>query len=95
MPVNASACNVANAWLDWYSLTGDLLSLAKAKALIDQTTRMQNPESGRIATCWEWRDAAADRRRSFWANCSLRSVMLLLRADAMKDDLKKLERSSN
>ena len=95
MPVDASACNMANAWLDWYSLTGDLLSLAKAKALIDQTTRMQSPESGKIATCWEWRDAAADRRRSFWANCSLRSVMLLLRADAMKDDLKKLESSSD
>jgi maltose/maltodextrin transport system substrate-binding protein len=39
MPVDHSACNVANAWLSLYQRTGDELSLAKAKALIDKKDR--------------------------------------------------------
>ena len=56
MPVDASACNVANAWLDYYELTGDLLSLAKAKAMVaDQMTIQQNANNGQLPTTWEWR----------------------------------------
>ena len=91
MPVDNSACNVANAWLDLYEATGDLLPLAKAKAMVDQITRMQNPVNGMIPTTWEWRDAGKDRRRTFWVNCSLASVELLLRASQMQEDFDRLK----
>ena len=90
MPVDNSACNVANAWLDWYEETGDLLALAKAKAMIDNITRMQSPISGFTPTTWEWRDAAKNRNRTFWVNCSLSSVQILLRAADMQADFDKL-----
>ena len=83
MPVDNSACNVANAWLDLYEVTGDRLALAKAKAMIDNITRMQNPLNGCIPTTWEWRDARKDRKRTWWVNCTFGSLQILLRADAM------------
>ena len=91
MPVDNSACNVANAWFDYYAVTGDLLSLAKGKAMADQITRMQNPVNGKIPTTWEWREAGKDRKRTFWANCSLASIQLLLRAAGMEGDFDKLK----
>lgn len=91
MPVDNSACNVSNAWLDQYAATGDLLPLAKAKAMVDQVTRMQNPVNGKIPTTWEWREAGKDRKRTFWVNCSLASIQLLLRADGMGKDFDKLK----
>ena len=91
MPVDNSACNVANALIDYYHATGDLLSLAKAKALIDNITRMQNPLNGCLPTTWEWRDARRDRNRTFWVNCSLSSIQMLLRADGLQEDFAKLQ----
>ena len=91
MPVDASACNVANAWLDYYEVTGDLLSLAKAKAMADQMTIQQNAVNGYLPTTWEWRDSKRDRNRTFWVNCSFSSVNLLMRMAALQQDLKKLE----
>ena len=90
MPVDNSACNVANAWLDYYQATGDLLSLAKAKAMIDNITRMQNPINGCTPTTWEWRDAGKDRKRTFWVNCAFSSIQMLMRAAAMQEDFDKL-----
>ena len=90
MPVDNSACNVANAWLDRYEVTGDLLCLAKGKAMADQITRVQNPVNGMIPTTWEWREAGKDRTRTFWVNCSFASVQLLLRARDMQADFEKL-----
>ncbi len=92
MPVDNSACNVANALLDYYHTTGDLLALAKAKALIDNITRMQNPLNGCLPTTWEWRNAKKDRNRTFWVNCSLSSAQMLLRADGLKADFDRLTR---
>lgn len=91
MPVDNSACNVANAWLDYYELTGDLLSLAKAKAMADQMTIQQNANNGQLPTTWEWRDSKRDRNRTFWVNCSFSSVNLLMRMASLEEDLKKLE----
>ncbi|MBQ5486420.1 MAG: hypothetical protein IIT69_03110, partial [Bacteroidales bacterium] len=91
MPVDASACNVANAWLDYYELTGDLLSLAKAKAMADQMTIQQNANNGQLPTTWEWRDAKRDRNRTFWVNCSFSTVSFLMRMASLEEDLKKLE----
>ena len=90
MPVDNSSCNVANAWLDLYEATGDLLALAKAKALIDNITIQQNAVNGQIPTTFEWRDSGKDRRRTFWINCSFSSVTTLLRLSGMSEDLKKL-----
>jgi hypothetical protein len=59
--------------------------------MVDQVTRMQNPVNGRIPTTWEWRDARKDRKRTFWVNCSLASINLLLRAAQMEDDFDKLK----
>lgn len=91
MPVDNSACNVANAWLDYYELTGDLLSLAKAKAMADHMTIQQNANNGMLPTTWEWRDSKRDRNRTFWVNCSFSSVNFLMRMASLKEDLKKLE----
>ncbi len=91
MPVDNSTCNVANALLDYYEVTGDLLSLAKAKALIDNITIQQNAVNGQIPTTFEWRESGKDRRRTFWINCSLASINILLRMAGMADELKKLQ----
>ena len=90
MPVDNSSCNVANALLDYYEVTCDLLSLAKAKALIDNITIQQNALNGQIPTTFEWRETGKDRKRSFWINCSFSSVSTLLRMEGMEEDLKKL-----
>ena len=82
---------MANAWLDYYEVTGDLLSLAKAKAMADQMTIQQNAVNGYLPTTWEWRDSKRDRNRTFWVNCSFSSVNLLMRMAALQQDLKKLE----
>jgi maltose/maltodextrin transport system substrate-binding protein len=84
MPVDNSSCNVANAWLDLYEVTGDRLALAKAKALIDNITIQQNAVNGKIPTTFEWRDAAKDRKRTFWINCAFGSVTTLLRFAEME-----------
>ena len=90
MPVDNSSCNVANALLDYYEVTGDLLALAKAKALIDNITIQQNAVNGKIPTTFEWRETGKDRKRTFWINCSFSSVTTLLRMDSMREDLEKL-----
>ncbi len=79
MPVDNSSCNVANAWLDYYEVTGDRLAFEKAKALIDNITIQQNAVNGKIPTTFEWREAGKDRKRTFWINCSYGSVTTLLR----------------
>lgn len=78
-PVDASAHNVSLAFLDLYEVTGDKLALAKAKALIDNMTIMQSSSNGKIPTTWDYRNAAYDKRRTFWINCSMSSVTALLR----------------
>ena len=85
MPVNSSSCNVANALLDYYEVTGDLLAYAKAKALIDNITIQQNAVDGMIPTSFEWREPT--RRRTFWVNCTFNSVNTLLRFAGMSDKL--------
>ncbi|MCR5325410.1 MAG: hypothetical protein K6E37_01520 [Bacteroidales bacterium] len=91
MPVDNSACNVANAWLDIYEDSGDLLCLAKAKAMIDNITIQQNAVNGKLPTTWEWRETGKDRKRTFWINCSFSSVSMLMRFAEMQDDIAKLQ----
>ena len=83
VPIDHSACNVANAFLSLYEKTGDELAYAKAKALIDNITIMQNINTGNIPTFW----------RSFlngtdWINCTYLSIQTLLRMDKLMTETK-------
>lgn len=74
MPIDHSACNVANAWLSLYEKTGDEIAFLKAKAMIDNITIMQDVNSGMIPTYWTTFLVAEN-----WTNCTLLSVQTLLR----------------
>ena len=83
VPIDHSACNVANALLSLYKKSGDELAFIKAKALIDNITIMQNINTGNIPTFW----------RSFlngtdWINCTYLSIQTLLRMDKIMSDNK-------
>ena len=84
MPVDNSACNVANAMLDIYERTGDELMKAKAKALIDNITVVQCANTGKIPTTWRIR---LNYKPTFWANCTYDSVCILLRAEELFGEL--------
>lgn len=79
VPVDASAHNVAMAFLDLYEATGDELAFAKAKALIDNMTRVQNKCSGQMPTTWDLRSPGSELKRTFWVNCTYSSITTLLR----------------
>lgn len=81
-PVDNSACNVANALLDLYEVTGDKLAYYKAKALIDNITRMQNATTGQIPTTWDVR--SNESGRTFWINCCQADIKILLRMEGVK-----------
>lgn len=84
VPVDGSACNVADALLNLYLVTGDKKYLAKSKALVDNITFVQNPVNGQIPTLWDFRTKRNDKYRQFWINCLYVSVdMLLKMADTM------------
>lgn len=78
-PVDNSACVVANALLNIYLTTGSEVALAKATALIDNVTVMQNSLNGQIPTTWDYRNTKRDRNRTYWINCSYSSITTLLR----------------
>ncbi|MBQ1253417.1 MAG: hypothetical protein IIY05_03640 [Alistipes sp.] len=79
MPIDHSACNVANAWLSLYEETGDELALMKAKALIDNITILQNANTGMIPTFWRNFFTGED-----WINCTLLSIQTLLRMEEIE-----------
>ena len=79
VPVDASAHNVSMAFLDLYEATGDELAFAKAKALIDNMTRVQNKCSGQMPTTWDLRSPRSELNRTFWVNCTYSSITALLR----------------
>ena len=78
-PVDASSCNVANAFLDLYEATKDELALAKAKALIDELTVVQFPTNGYTPTTLDYRNPQRDKGRTFWLNCSATTIKIWLR----------------
>lgn len=79
VPVDNSSCNVANAYLDLYEQTGDKLAFAKAKALIDNLTVVQDITNGKIPTTFDLRSPERNKRRSYWINCTNASINILLR----------------
>jgi len=78
-PVDNSTCNVANAMLDLYAVTGDKLAFAKAKALIDELTVCQFPTNGQTPTTLDYRLPKKDKGRTFWLNCSVATIEIWLR----------------
>lgn len=82
-PVDSSVCNVANALLDAYRITGEPLFFVKAKALIDNITVNQNAVNGIIPTTWDFREMDKDASRTFWINCSYNSIKILFRFAAL------------
>lgn len=80
MPVDHSACNVANAWLSLWERTGDELAYAKAKALIDHITILQNANTGMIPTFWRNFFSGED-----WINCTLLSIQTLLQMEEVSE----------
>ena len=85
-PVDHSAHNVAMAFLDLYEETGDKLAFAKAKALIDNMTIVQNKGNGQMPTTWDFRTPYHDSKRSFWTNCTFAAVTALLRMDKITSE---------
>jgi hypothetical protein len=83
MPVDHSACNVANAFLSLYEQTGDQLAYMKAKALIDNITILQNANTGMIPTFWRNFFNGED-----WINCTLLSIQTLLRMDGVDEKMR-------
>ena len=79
----SSAGNVANALLDYYLLTGDKLSYAKAKALIDRITAVQDQRTGRLASTYRSRSPYKTDMFYDWVNCTYSALQSLLRMDAM------------
>ncbi len=83
VPVDNSSCNVANAYLDLYVATGDELAFAKAKALVDNLTVVQDITNGKIPTTFDLRSPERNKRRTYWINCTNASITILLRMDSM------------
>ena len=75
-PVDDSACNVIRAFMAAYDKTKDPLLLAKAVSLANTITVWQDASSGFLATLWMVRPG-----KSFWMNCTLKSVKTLLFLD--------------
>ncbi|MBP5504732.1 MAG: hypothetical protein J6X89_01360 [Bacteroidales bacterium] len=80
-PIDASTVGVANAWMNIYEATGDLLSLAKAKTLVDSIVKIQDPDCGCIPTSL-YQDASVDISEH-WVNCTYSSIKKLLRLDSI------------
>ena len=80
MSVDNSACNVAGGFLAKYERCGDQLALAKAIALTNSITLVQNANTGQIPTTWvHYTDV--NKGASFWLNCTVSSINMLLRMD--------------
>lgn len=77
-PVDASNAGVAMAWMQIYQATGDLLALAKAKALVDAIVRTQIP-SGYINTALLKYPLDNLDDDYPWVNCTYHSITALVR----------------
>ncbi len=73
VPIDSSTCGVARGFLALYKAGCGELYLAKARALVDQVTRMQH-ENGQIPTHWM---NTEDAEKNFWFNCMFYSCHTL------------------
>lgn len=84
-PVDDSASGVAMAFMWLYERTGNKLCLAKAKALMDEITLVQNPCTGQIPTTWEFNANLWDASRTYWVNCTFLDILQLMRLSQILD----------
>ncbi|MBQ7458053.1 MAG: hypothetical protein IJS70_02670, partial [Bacteroidales bacterium] len=80
VPVDHSTAGVAMAWMRIYEHTGDLLALAKAKALVDSLVKVQQ-DNGRIPTVMYNEDP--ENHNDIWSNCTWQSIVALTRFAAI------------
>jgi len=80
-PIDASTVGVATAWMLIYESTGDMLALAKAKALVDSIVKVQDPECGCIPTTL-YQSADVDISEH-WVNCTFISIDALMHLDRL------------
>ena len=78
-PVDASIAKVAINFMRIYKKTGDLLCLAKAKALVDTLVKIQDPETGMMPTLPNSETKFA--QDDIWANCVYYSIRTLMMMD--------------
>lgn len=81
VPVDNSACNVADAFINLYQKTGDKIALAKAIALINNITVTQNAVNGFTPTTWDFCTPDNTGQRTYWINCSYSTVCSLFKLD--------------
>ena len=72
VPIDSSATKIARFFLLMYKLEKKPLDLAKARALCDSITRLQEP-SGRIPT-WAQREVVTSDHNQDWFNCMFYSA---------------------
>jgi maltose/maltodextrin transport system substrate-binding protein len=82
----SSAGNVANAMLDYWLLSGDDLYYAKAKALIDRITAVQDQRTGRLPSTYKSRSFYKSDQMYDWVNCTYSALQSLLRMAALTED---------
>ena len=73
VPIDSSAAGIARGFLAMYQAGCGDLYLAKARALMDQMTRMQR-DDGRIPTHWMNTEEA---EKNFWFNCMFYTCRVL------------------
>lgn len=78
VPIDSSTAGVMYTFLSLYQANGNPLLLAKACALADSITRMQNPETGMIPTHWT-RTTCSEDGGDFWINCHISTANLMLK----------------
>lgn len=77
MPVDDSTAQMAEAFIDYYSKTGDQLSLAKGLSLLNNLTIWQRADNGIIPSVWFYnRDI-----NELWINDMVLDIQILLRVD--------------
>jgi len=75
VPIDASVSKVARVYFQAYDATGDELYRAKANALANSITQVQD-EQGNIPTFWNYEKIRRVKR--WWLNCATGSALLLL-----------------
>ena len=75
VPIDASAAAMLNFYVAMHRKTGNVLDLAKAKALADAITRGQDQKTGRYITYWENNDRG---KVAGWINCAMFTAYALM-----------------
>ena len=76
VPIDASSANMLEGFKNAYRLTENPCWLAKAVAMANSVTNMQNEETGLIPTHW-MTDTAKEDGGMFWVNCMIYAANVL------------------